>query len=124
MEQTSLKMIDYIDNIETMLQGYELTAGVSKTRWSNALKRNKFEPSLDLIGIAVFFDNVDSSNFNENEALAYSVIAKFVNEVKYYLTNFIVPDLKIASDNIKPLIDLIESDLKGKLVHKISEIRT
>lgn len=124
MEQTSLKMIDYIDNIETMLQGYELTAGVSKTRWSNALKRNKFEPSLDLIGIAVFFDNVDSSNFNENEALAYSVITKFVNEVKDYLTNFIVLDLKIASDNIKPLIDLIESDLKGKLIHKISEIRT
>lgn len=124
MEQTSLRMIDYIENVETMLQGYELTAGVSKTRWSNALKRNKFEPSSILIEITAFFDNVDSNNFNENEALAYSVITKFVNEVKDYLTNSIVPDLKIAFNNIKPLIDLIESDLKGKLIHKISEIRT
>lgn len=120
MEQTSLRMIDYIENVETMLQGYELTAGVSKTRWSNALKRIKFDPSSNLFEITAFFDN----NASVDEALAYSVITKFVNEVKDYLTNFIVLDLKIASDNIKPLIDLIESDLKGKLIHKISEIRT
>lgn len=120
MEQTSLKMIDYIDNIETMLQGYELTAGVSKTKWVNALKRFKFEPSSNLIEITAFFNNSASVD----EALAYSVINKFVNEVKQYLVGFVIPNLKIAKDNIKPLIDLIESDLKGKLIHKISEIRT
>lgn len=119
-----LQMIDYINEVQTMLQGYEFTAGVSRTRWNNALKRCRFTPSDSLLEIVRFFDNLMASKTvikSEYASLAYSVINKFTNEVICYILNSVATELKIPTNNLKALTDLIKSDLKGKLEHKAVE---
>ena len=117
-------MIDYINEVQTLLQGYEFTAGVSRTRWNNALKRCRFTPSDSLLEIVRFFDNLMASKTAikpEHASLAYSVINKFTNEVICYILNSVATELKIPTNNLKALTDLIKSDLKGKIEHKATE---